>query len=217
MGRDVVHLNPTRRSLLDRLKKYDEASWLEFYKIYSGLIYSVALKAGLSTTEAEEVLQETCISVAKKMPEFNYDPAIGSFKSWLLHTTQWRILDQFKKRRPQLTHFKDPYRTRTRNRTATIERIPDPAGFSLEKIWDKEWEDNIFEAAVEKVKRQIKAKQYQIFDLYILKKWPADKVATTMGVKTGFVYLVKCRVTRLLKKELKALQTKPLNGPQNRI
>src|SRR5690349_11679170 len=136
MARDVVHLNPTRRSLLDRLKNYeDKESWMEFYRLYSGLIYSVALKAGLSATEAEEVLQETCIGVAKKMPGFKYDPEIGSFKSWLLHTTRWRIADQFKKRRPQNTAVKDSYRTRTRDRTATIERIPDPAGFNLEKIW----------------------------------------------------------------------------------
>ena len=76
----------------------DQQSWQEFFDAYWKLIYSVALKAGLSDAEAQEVVQETVISVAKKMPEFKADPAVGSFKSWLLTLTRWRITDQMRKR-----------------------------------------------------------------------------------------------------------------------
>ena len=31
--------------------------------------------------------------------ELKTDPAFGSFKSWLLKLTQWRVLDQFRKRK----------------------------------------------------------------------------------------------------------------------
>jgi len=86
---------PTRASLLERLKDLgDDASWNEFYQTYRELIYSVARKAGLNESEAEEVVQDTVISVAKKMPDFRYDPAEDSFKGWLLTVTRWRILDQ---------------------------------------------------------------------------------------------------------------------------
>jgi hypothetical protein len=37
--------------------------------------------------------------LAKQMEGFKYDPQIGSFKGWLLHTTQWWISDQLRKRR----------------------------------------------------------------------------------------------------------------------
>ena len=85
----------TRASLLERLKDMDDhASWDEFYRTYRELIYSVARKAGLNETEAEEAVQETLISVAKKMPGFRYDPAVDSFKGWLLTVTRWRILDR---------------------------------------------------------------------------------------------------------------------------
>jgi len=207
MDRNQFNLDATRRSLLSRLINLnDNDSWQEFYNTYSRLIFSVALRAGLRNCEAEEVLQETVIAVSKKMPVFKYDPS-RSFKAWLLHTTQWRISDQFKKRQPQLSPMAD--RTRTKSRTSTVERIPDPAGF-LETIWDQEYEDNIIEAAMERVKRQVKAKQFQIYDLYVLKKWSVEKVASTMGVKPGAVYLAKFRIKYLVKKELKALQNKPL-------
>src|SRR4051812_26738309 len=92
-------LIPTRASLLERLKDLgDQASWNAFYELYHDLIFSVARRAGLNETEANEVVQDTLISVAKKMPEFTYDPARDSFKGWLLTVVRWRIRDQLAKR-----------------------------------------------------------------------------------------------------------------------
>ena len=45
-------------------------------------------------------MQETVITVAKNIDKLKYDPAIGSFKGWLLQITRWRIADQFRKREP---------------------------------------------------------------------------------------------------------------------
>ena len=87
---------PTRRSLLSRLKDWDDQrSWKDFFDTYWKLIYNAALKAGLSHDEAEEVVQETVLTVTRKIKDLKYDPALGSFKGWLLNTTRWRIADQF--------------------------------------------------------------------------------------------------------------------------
>ena len=92
-------LIPTRTTLLGRLKDWrDNSSWQEFFDTYWKLIYGFAIKAGLNEAEAEDVVQETMISVAKKIPGFKYNRNIGSFKGWLLMTTRWRIIDQFRKR-----------------------------------------------------------------------------------------------------------------------
>ena len=70
----------TRQSLLLRLKdQEDQEGWQEFFDTYWRLIYSFCLKAGLSEIEAEEVVQETMISVAKQMPQFRYDGSKGGF------------------------------------------------------------------------------------------------------------------------------------------
>src|SRR5881394_2363894 len=97
--KNVPDLFPTRRSLLSRLRDLgDQESWSDFFHSYWRLIYEVALKAGLSDTEAQEVVQETVISVAKQMPGFRYDPARGKFKGWLLQITRRRIADLVRKR-----------------------------------------------------------------------------------------------------------------------
>ena len=52
--------------------------------------------------------------------------------------------------------------------------------------------------------------QYQMFDFYVLKKWPVSKVAKTLGVTIGHVYVAKHRISRLIKKEIELLERKPL-------
>jgi len=217
----------TRWSLIGRLKDWgDQQSWQEFFDTYWKLIYTVALKAGLSDAEAHEVVQEAVISVAKKMPEFKCDPAAGSFKSWLLTLTRWRIVDQMRKRgnvgqasrlSRQVSAEDQARTTETRilrssaddtARTSTIDRIPDPAGLALEAFWNEEWEKNLLAAAAERVKHQVDPEQYQLFDFHVLKKWPAQKVARKLGVNLGKVYFAKYKVSALLRKEIKVLERK---------
>src|SRR5271166_5164444 len=88
----------TRSSLLRRLRNHsDEVSWQTFFDAYWRLIYNVARKSGLADADAQDVVQETVIAVARKMPEFRYDPAKGSFKHWLLLITRRRILDHVRR------------------------------------------------------------------------------------------------------------------------
>ena len=85
-------LIPTRDSLLSRLKDWEDGeSWREFFRTYWKLIYATARRAGLDDAEAQEAVQETIIKVCQHMPGFRYDRTRGSFKSWLLQMTHWRI------------------------------------------------------------------------------------------------------------------------------
>ena len=84
----------TRRSLVERLADWnDRKRWQQFFDSYWKLIHRAARQAGLTESEAQEVVQETLITVAKKIDQLKYDPAIGSFKGWLLNITRWRIAD----------------------------------------------------------------------------------------------------------------------------
>ena len=195
----------TRSSLLKRLKNWqDQESWREFHDRYAKLIFSVAIKAGLTETEAQDVLQETLLVAARKLPRFVYDPAIGSFKSWLLLITRRRIAKQLKKRLP--VHAARASRSDETSRTATIERIPDPAAPELDSVWEREWETSLSRTAMLRVKQRVKPRQFQIFDLYVLKQWPVREVARALAVSIAQIYVAKHRVGALLKQELQRLQ-----------
>jgi RNA polymerase sigma factor (sigma-70 family) len=199
---------PTRRSLVSRLRDWDDQEgWRLFFDTYWKLLYGVARKAGLSDAEAQDVVQEAVMSVAKRMRDFKYDPAIGSFKGWLRLITQRRIADHFRKQgRDAVGHVQRSDRTATG--TGTVERLPDPESFSLDAVWDEEWEKAVMQAALRRVKQQVTPKQYQIFDCYALKRWPVAKVRSDLGVSLAQVYLAKHRVARLIRKEVARLQTR---------
>lgn len=198
----------TRASLLARLKDWeDEASWREFHGTYSRLIRQFALKQGMAEDEVEDVVQETLLSVAKSIREFEYDPAECSFKSWLLGVTRHRVIDHFR-RHPRAREVRQAP-SDSGPRTATSERVPDPRSLAPEDVWEAEWQSNLVELALEKLKAQVSTTHFQIFYLHVIKQQPTSKVARALGVSVGQVYLVKhrlkgafARAVRRLEKEL---------------
>ena len=204
MARNEDELIRTRATLLARIKNPDDsASWQEFFDIYWRLIYGFARKAGLTEAEAQDAVQETLVCVAKQMPAFIYDRKIGTFKGWLLTLTRWRIVDQLRKRGPIAPHYANADDTA---RTATIERIADEKNPDINAIWEADWEKTIYEAALEKVKLNLDPQKFQIFDFYVKREWPPEKVAATFNVNVNQVYLVKNRVTEMLRDEVRRLE-----------
>ena len=199
----------TRATLLNRLKDWqDQSSWQDFFDTYWQLIYRVAIQRGLNESEAQDVVQETMVAVAKHMPGFKYDPAIGSFKAWLLNLTRWRITDQYRKRAKYAEHR--AYSDEPETGTSAIEKVPDQSDQKISTIWEDEWEKNLLEAALAKVKRKVDPQKFQIFDLYVNKQWPPEKVAHAFNIPVAQVYLAKHRVTDVLKEEVRRLESSML-------
>jgi RNA polymerase sigma factor (sigma-70 family) len=198
---------PTRHSLLRRMKNWeDRASWEDFFQTYRKLIYGVAIRAGLTDAEAQDVLQETVMTVAKNIKNFEVGSERGSFKAWLRQNTRWRIADQFRKR-PPFGPRKSDLRDDA-SPTAIVERTADPASLSVETLFDQEWKQNLADTALANLRGEVDPGQYQMFDLHVLKHWPAVKVARKLNVKMGRVYFAKYKISRLLKKEIRRLEAR---------
>jgi DNA-directed RNA polymerase specialized sigma24 family protein len=60
--------------------------------------------------------------------------------------------------------------------------------------------------ALDRVKARFSLKQFQIFDLLVLKEWPAADVARSLGVTLANVYVTRHRISAAIKKETKALE-----------
>jgi RNA polymerase sigma-70 factor (ECF subfamily) len=159
----------TRASLLGRLKDLDDqASWQEFFDTYWGLLYGVALKAGLTDAEAQDMVQETIITAAKHLPDFHYDRKVCTFKTWLLRLARWRIIDQLRKRLPAGQVVEEVVEDDA-TATALLDRLTGGVAPDLEQIWGEEWEKLVLSAAIDRARHQVRPEQFQIFDLYALK------------------------------------------------
>jgi RNA polymerase sigma-70 factor (ECF subfamily) len=121
--------------------------------------------------------------------------------------TRWRIRDRLDKnaRQPsqlQRTSGSDQQEART----ATIDRVPDPAEPELAGIWEEEWEAQLLRTALARIKRQVQPEHYQIYHLLVVLGQPAAEVARGLEVSLPQVYLAKHRVGNLLKKEVRKLK-----------
>jgi RNA polymerase sigma-70 factor (ECF subfamily) len=201
----------TRGSLLSRIKDWDDdSSWRTFHDTYWRLIFTTARKAGLSETEAEDVVQETIVAVSRKMHAFKYDPAVCSFRTWLYTLIRRRIADQFRKRAPTVPIPLPGPGDATGTATDPVSLAVDPASLELDAKWEADWELNLLDVALERVKRRVSAAQYQIFDYHVIQLQPVAQVRKALGVSATQVYLAKLRVGRVLKEEIERLRQDPL-------
>jgi RNA polymerase sigma factor (sigma-70 family) len=205
MCNDTERFIPTRSSLLKRLKNVDDREgWFDFFNTYWKLIYDAARKAGLNDTEAQEVVQETVISVARKIPEFRYEPAVCSFKTWLLQAIRWRILDERRRRQREERRRAEPAGDQTGE--SSLEQVPDPLAGRVDEILEEEWKKHLLELGLARLKERVRPIHYQIFDLLVFQDWPAAEISRKLRVSAAQVYVTKYRLNNLLRKEVQKLE-----------
>ena len=195
----------TRQTLLSRLRDLDDdESWRRFFDLYWRLLYNFARKSGLDDTGAREVVQDTVVALARKMPEFRYEPAKGSFRQWLMRITRRRVVDHLRR------HYREPLRADVRpeelEELAEHRDVVTDGGQSFEAAWNEEWEKATFEAALARVRETTNPRHFQAFDYCVLKRWPVAKVAGTLGMNAAQVYLAKHRVAQAMKRAVRQIE-----------
>jgi RNA polymerase sigma-70 factor (ECF subfamily) len=198
-------LLPTRQSLLSRLRDWqDQDGWREFFDTYWRLIYRVARQSGLEDAAAQDVVQNTFIYLARRMPRFRYDPQRGSFKSWLRRVTRSRI--SVFRRRAEAKEPPLPELALENDDMPVWESIPDPAGDRADELWQREWDDNLLKAALRRISAKVSSQQLMIFELATLGEVPLKQVARKLDVSLMQVYLARHRVGKLFKAEVTRLR-----------
>ena len=192
----------TRSSLIQRLKAtINGESWEEFFHTYWELIYNVARRAGLSESDAQDIVQETILKVHNSLDRFEYNRKRGTFKGWLRTVTRSRLNDFFKKqqRRPALNQPLE-------EAADELQNLEDPEGPEIEKIWDEEWNRNLIQAALSRTKKLSSPKQFQIFKCHYIDEWTVRETCRTLGVNAAQVYMAKQRVGKIFREAVETLQ-----------
>jgi RNA polymerase sigma-70 factor, ECF subfamily len=80
--------------LLRRMAGQDREAFAEFYDRHAALMFSVACKILNNSSEAEDVLQETCVQLWEKAG--NYDPKLGKASSWVATMIRNKAIDRIR-------------------------------------------------------------------------------------------------------------------------
>lgn len=197
----------TRRSLVRRLRNWDDQKgWQEFMDKYGKFIFGMARRSGFSREEAEDVMQDVLVSVARKMPEFRYFGERGSFKAWLVMIIKSRIIDHLRKKYRRLPQAGGGDADNS-GRTSVEDRIAqEEDALSHETFWMTEWESYVLETALNRVKQRLPAKHFLAFRMCTQQEKSPAEVAKALGLSLPNVYLIRHRVGRMVAAEIERLR-----------
>jgi len=179
-------LNTTRPSLLLRVRnREDDRAWGEFVALYRPLLLRYAQARGLDPEDAEDVAQHCLANIIRKIRDFEYDPRLGRFRSWLRRMVDHRVISVFRRRRELHAD------TREFERPQQRERSPD-------ETWQRIWLEEHLRHCLEQVRTRVAPHTFEAFHRVVLKGCPVPEVCGALDMTPNQVYVARSRVTRHL-------------------
>jgi RNA polymerase sigma factor (sigma-70 family) len=206
MGTFVPDRPPTRSSFLERLKDWaDHESWRQFLSDYGRVIRAASVKAGLRDEDADDVVQDTLLSVARSIPGFVYDRSKGSFASWVCHIAKMRVIDHMRRNRGTVRGTEGG-RLDFPSAPALPGHGVDSSDSPFEAKWDDLWREHLLLAGMESVRRSTSPAHYQILHMSVIDGIEESEIAQTLGINRAQVYLVRHRLGRKLRSAIEAFK-----------
>jgi len=194
--------NATRPTLIRGLQISKEKSWDQFYDLYAPLIVNFAKKRGCTSTQAEDILQETVLAVMRVIPNFDLQNKTGKFRSLLFKITESKVIDAYRRTKREIL-FYDPEIIKKYQGAEIVDDT------HSRQIWDNTWESFLLSEAMKIVIGKVQPLTYKCFDLTFIKGEKIKNVAVDLGVSPNLVAQHKHKVYNLIIKE-----AEKLNGNQ---
>ena len=182
----------TTETLLKGLAAGNESRWARFYRDYAPFLESVILKKypSMSHADAEEIVSETMIDIAKMMPSYHYDKAQkGAFHSLIAKIAQNKAIDRLRK---------------DERYAAKLER------FAAEPITisDDDWQRETFNMALRRVFADptIRESSKIAFRRVVQQGEDVATVARDLGLESNAIYQIKNRMKERLQEEVRKIQ-----------
>jgi RNA polymerase sigma factor (sigma-70 family) len=192
----------TRKTLLQKIRnREDKTSWDEFIEIYRRYIYVVARNMNLNHQDAEDVMQKTLLILWEKMPMFQYDEHLGTFRSWLCTVIRNMVINLVKKHSRLLIGLNSCDFEKSK---AYLESVTIP---EVQKLAEDEWHKFIVNKAWDELKESLNEKSRQAYLLF-KKGLSPDEIAEQLGIATNTAYVYRIRVEEKLVDLIKSYHEK---------
>lgn len=186
-------MSDTSTGLLLRVRDpADGTAWNRLVTLYTPLLAAWVRRAGLPRQDADDLVQEVLLAVAREMPTFQYDRTKGTFRGWLRTILANRI--------------RSHQRARTRTPAAEpldnnmLEALADPAS-DLSQEWDREHDRHVAAGLLEAVRPEFGDRVWASFTRVVLDGERASEVAAALGTSIDSVYQARSRVLTRLREE----------------
>lgn len=184
----------TTSTIVDRLRRFDDrTTWDMLVDHFQEPVLRLCRRMGLSSTDAQDAVQETLIAFADSMRSGRYDRDKGRLKSWLFGIAHRQALAA---------------RSRAGRRRARTVELPDESGAAeavlaqddpAEELWEQEWRAAIYRRALRQIQHEVNPRTFAIFEMSAIEGRAADDVAAQHEVSRTVVYNTRNRLAQRLK------------------
>jgi RNA polymerase sigma-70 factor (ECF subfamily) len=189
----------TQTELLEGLRAgADNTAWSVFCLRYRPMIVAFARRLGLSEQDAEDAAQEALLAFATAYRRGDYDRQKGRLRTWFLTIAMNKVRDIRRRRGKEIAPAGGGQAAGALNVT--------PEMHGISRVWEEEWQQAVIRSCIEAVREQVSQTTMQAFELFVIKEWPAQKVATQIGISPNAVYLAKRNVLSRMRETRKLLQ-----------
>ncbi len=202
----MLDVPDTRASLILRLADaQDVAAWDEFTRIYQPVVYRLARRRGLQHADAEELVQEAMLAVARAVHAWVPDPRRGRFRGWLRRIARNLAVNFLTRRKHQVWGTGDTDAVRLLAEAETRAASGSTAD-DVSALFETEYRREVFRAAAARVKTSVQERTWQAFWLTTVDDLPSGDVARRLGMSIGSVYIARSRIMARLREEVQRIQ-----------
>ncbi len=189
----MKHEWATRQTLLQRAQNPDDnQAWEEFISYYHDFIQVLIYKLNFIGDDTDDLTQMILLNLWKNLEK--YDKERASFRNWMGVIIRNTTVNYYRKRTNQAKHD-------------SIEVYLDKTPQSeLDMIIEKEWKSYVCDLAFKKMQQLFSGNAIEVFDLS-MQGLSTEAIAEKLELKKDSVYVLKNRVKKKFKEEVRALVT----------
>lgn len=187
----------TSESLILRLNdRQDSAAWSQFLAIYRPVVFRMAVRHGLQSSDADDLTQRVFISVARKVSDWEPHSSDTRFRNWLGRIARNAIFNE-------LTRAKPDRAVGAGTHEDVLAAIPDRS--QLESTIAIEARRQALHFAISSLEGEFSPLTWEMFHQTAIEGLSPQVVADNLGKSVGAVYIARCRIMQRIKERIEEM------------
>ena len=183
----------------------DDTTWKQLSETYRLPILNHCANSGLTTSEAEEVVQETFAQLAIQIGKTTEPWEAQSLRAWLTDVVNRHIIDHHKN--------DTAHRLPEQLQAMVQEWVESQDGSESSPAERAEAESHLWSLSLHRARNQFSAQHWQIFDAYAIQGLTSKKVSELFNTSHFNVRLIAHRMKKMVRQTYNQLLKEEIHLP----